>query len=99
MKKTMRKRGRRKDNLDDESTVVVLQRAKAQLHWDFGGRDPIVRIRERARELGVDMGPKSAALVLEMLEEQMEEIRGQVHPLIDQVIEAERRREPEETCP
>lgn len=91
-----RKAGKRKEDLSDESTAKVLKTAKTQVRVNFGGsKDPLKVIRDKMAERGVDAGPKSCAVIRELLEEQVRICREMAFPRIDEAI---RRLELLEAC-
>ena len=81
-----RKPGSRKTDLSSETSPKVLKTSKSLVRTDWGGQDPEKQIRKRAKEMGIDFGPKSCDLVKKLCEEQVESCRKRAFPRIDEVI-------------
>jgi hypothetical protein len=82
-----RKRGRRKTDLSDESSVKVLKVAKSLVRTDFGGsKDPLGVIQKKMADRGIEAGPKSCQAIKELLEDMVDGTRKRLFPRIDEVI-------------
>lgn len=86
MSKELRKPGRRKADLSDETTPKVLKTSKTLIRTDWGGQDPDEQIRKKAAEVGLDLGPKTREFVRLLCEEQVEACRRRAFPRIYEAV-------------
>lgn len=84
--KTVRLPGQRKSDLSDEPTSKVLKVAKQLVRMDFGGKNPDEVIRKKALEAGLELGPKTRAFILSVVEEQVAACRKRAFPRINEAI-------------
>ena len=96
-----RRPGQRKPNYDDETTEKVLKTSKTLCRADHGGQDACEAIRKKAREEGLEIGPKTADFIKKQIEEQIESCRKRMFPRIDEAIKrvAGQKPDPLETSP
>jgi hypothetical protein len=81
-----RKEGQRKEDLSGEKGSEILKKAKTLIRMDFGGTPQIPAIQKKMEENGIPCGPKSAEVILKLIDEQLEGCRKRVFPRIDEAI-------------
>jgi len=81
-----RKVGKRKETYADETTSRVLKTAKALMHANFGGNEPLGVIHAQMLEQGVECGPVACKAIFELIQDQLATCRAALFPRIDEAI-------------